>query len=81
MHTPASGSVIDLRREEKGCTGHPVFRLNVVLKEGRERMTLLVDPEKLPLSVIKVIASKHGYRIAGYSERDEGVVVELVKKG
>lgn len=79
MSRPGKG-VIDLRREERGCTGHPVFRLNSVLKEGGDRLTLLVDPEKLPLSVIKVIASKRGYRVAGHVKHSDGTLVELVKE-
>ncbi len=71
--------VIDLRVKGKGCTGDPVFRLNEVLGSGRRKLTLLTDPNDLPLAVIKLLAVKKGYVVKEH-ELSEGVLKVILIK-
>jgi len=68
--------LIDLRVRGKGCTGDPVYRLNNVLSKGLKEIELVVDPSKLPLAVISLIAKRKGYAVVGH--RAEGGFLHVI---
>ncbi len=72
--------VIDLRFKEPGCGGHPVTKLNRVLKEfnGSEAV-ILINPEDIPVKVLEVLIDRHGFKVASVEE-DLGYVKVFIRR-
>jgi len=75
--------VIDLRVREPGCTGHPIVRLNTLLREvkgkGRD-IRVIVNPEDIPFKALKLTLKKHGYEIISVKEKESYLEVEASPK-
>jgi hypothetical protein len=70
--------VIDLRVKGKGCTGDPVYRLNNVLGKGFKEVELIVDPSKLPLAVVSLVAKRKGYSVVRHEVEGGSLRVTLI---
>jgi hypothetical protein len=72
--------IIDLRFREPGCGGHPVTKLNRVLKELKDsEAVILVNPEDIPVKVLEVLIDRHGFRVASVEE-NLGYVKVFIRK-
>jgi len=74
--------VVNLTYREPGCTGHPIIRLNNVLKSLKEsEVLLMVNPDDIPVKVIELFVSRYGYRVSEVSGRGDYLEVRIVRQG
>ncbi|RLE79223.1 MAG: hypothetical protein DRJ52_08885 [Thermoprotei archaeon] len=68
--------IIDLTVKRPGCTGHPVVRLNRVLRELKDRRAIIrVKTSDIPVKVLERLVLKKGYKIIKIAV--EGICVEV----
>jgi len=73
-------NIIDLSVRRPGCTGHPVTRLNRVLRELHEnRVIIRVKVSEIPIKVLEKMVLRRGYKVAKVNIRNEYAEIKIVK--
>ncbi len=72
---------IDLLTKKPGCVGHPVVRLNTLLRDAKSKeqeIKIIFSPKEIPTKVIEISLKKHGFELIGI-EKNNAFAVAYAK--
>ena len=72
--------IIDLTVRKPGCTGHPIVRLNAVLRDMRKKrksIKVIINTEDIPLRALELSLKRYKYKIKRVFERKDTTIVEI----
>ncbi len=72
--------IIDLRRQPKGCTSHPLIRLKRFLENNDAEVMVITDPEIIPIKTIEIIARKYERMIETIDEINNTVTILITRR-
>ena len=72
-------TVIDLTRRDPGCAGHPLMRLNRLLKEIKEAVEVVIifNSEELPIDALLIILKRHGLKMKDKRCEENGICTAI----